>query len=472
MSTQKSAPTAPPGGLFAWVLLQVGQLAILVGNLIAVGLVVAIVKRRFSWRAFFAGTGVMVAGAAVTVAAVGSRDLQGWHDAALIGGILAAMAVGGLCIGRVGAKVGFWESYLAALVLLLLGFLHFGLGVDTVLRGGFSAFSGTLQALTGFDLAAIFKAHRVDAYADLWEPMSPGVRLLGPMWQRLVGLLGFGGLLTALMGGSVAFLLWSDHQEKSDGLQFEWLIAKRHLSGRRRGAVSITAYVAVLGIALGVAALVTVTAVMSGYQEDIQNKILSINAHLVVQKYGVDFEEYAHVAQLAQTVDQVLAASPFVFNEVMLSTGSEGIGVWLKGVDPRTAGAVTDIERTLCSSIDARGACVPHDHPEGALARVLAPQSRNLGSTSDADAPDAEVNHAQVPSLIVGAALLERLKVPIGAPVTLTTPAGMAGIRGHVPKRMDFRIGGVFRWACTNSTPIWPTSILHRRKPCSGWAKP
>ena len=429
----KSAAPSPQRGLFSWILLQLGQLVALLGNLVVIGLITAMVRRRFAWKAFFAGTAVMVGGSAAVLWGLQGYVFQHWHDTALMAGVLGAMGLGGVCIARIGVRVGFWESYLATLVLLALGMLHLGWGLPNLLGAMSQQVMAALRAWTHSDLWRQVDLRGSDTYADMWEPIPPGMRMLGPMWQRLLGLLGLVGFLVAVIGGSLGFLRWSDRHSKRDGLQMEWLIARRHLAGRG-GAVSITAYVAVLGIALGVAALVTVTAVMSGYQQDIQDKILSINAHLMVQKYGVDFEEYAKVENLARQVDQVTAVTPFVFNELMLSAGDDAIGVLLKGVVPKTAVTVTDIERTLCQSLTETGACVPFAQAKGALAQALAPSHEANSPTGSA-----------IPSVLVGAALLKRLKVPVGAPVSLTSPAGMAGIRGHIPKRMDFRIGGVFR---------------------------
>lgn len=189
----------------------------------------------------------------------------------------------------------------------------------------------------------------------------------------------------------------------------------------------MTALVALVGIALGVGALVTVTAVMSGYQEDIRQKILSTNAHFVVQKYGLDFSEYEQVASKVKTIAGVAAASPFVFNEALLGDGDRGMGVLIKGVTPSSAGEVTGIEQNLCTPT-ASGLCAysPTSQQRGRLTELL--------SSSDG-----------VSSIVLGSALFKKIGKPVGASLLLTTPVGIATARGSAPRRMQFRITGVFR---------------------------
>jgi len=212
------------------------------------------------------------------------------------------------------------------------------------------------------------------------------------------------------------------------GFGMEWMLASRHLTSKSGGPISVTATVAVVGVALGVASLVVVTAVMSGYQRDIRDRILSTNAHLVIQKYGIDFDSYRETMARAIKVPGVLAASPFTFNEVLIASGDHAVGVLLKGVDPVTAPHVTAIEENLCMDYDATGIC-HHGSAvasRGELQRLLNPT-------------------AAVPTIIVGAELLKKLGQQVGADVILTTPVGIAGARGNAPKRLPFRIAGVFR---------------------------
>lgn len=228
----------------------------------------------------------------------------------------------------------------------------------------------------------------------------------------------FLGFMLMLFVSSCTYLLYGEKNRWDTSFTAEWFVTKRHLAGKS-GLVSITAIVAVVGIALGVASLIVVTSVMSGYQLDIQNKILGTNAHLVVQKFGVDFSEYPMVTEKILATDGILAAAPFTFNEAILSDGKRGLGVLVKGINPKASDGVTGFARQLC----ADAMCTKMD-------------PHNMPTFAD---------DAQAPGVIVGFELFKQLHQPLGALVTLTTPLGIAAAGGQVPKRMQFRLQGVFR---------------------------
>ena len=404
MSSAEAPPCPPAPPLWRWGL---GQMALLGAGLLQVlggGVVHAIWRRRFSWRGFALALAVTVGGQAAVALAVVCRWLHadGLRDLLLWGSLLTVAALGGAAVATLGRRIALWESY--AVTLLAAGLW------TAILSGNL----GQRLPLGGGD---------GPGYADWAGQMAPGSQYLGPMWDRLLALAAVGSFLVALVGGSLAFLL---ARAAGGGLRHsaEWFVARRYLSGRREGAVSVTAGVAVLGVVLGVAALITVTAVMSGYQQDIQSKILATNAHLVVQKYGVDFNEHARVLAEARALPEVQAGSPFVFNEALLSGPERSMGVLLKGIDPTSALGVTDIGTQLCGAW-ADGRCVGAAAPPSALATWLAPV-------------------AGLPGLVVGQALFRRLGQPLGARLALTTPIGIAGARGNAPKRLDFRLAGVF----------------------------
>ena len=94
-------------------------------------------------------------------------------------------------------------------------------------------------------------------------------------------------------------------------MKFVWLIAWRHLRARRSKSVSLIAGVAVLGIALGVAVLSAVLAVTSGFQSAFREKVLGVNAHLLILKYGWDFTESREVITRSRATPGVVGAAPF-----------------------------------------------------------------------------------------------------------------------------------------------------------------
>ncbi len=126
-------------------------------------------------------------------------------------------------------------------------------------------------------------------------------------------------------------------------MKFVWLIAWRHLRARRSKSVSLIAGVAVLGIALGVAVLSAVLAVTSGFQSAFREKVLGVNAHLLILKYGWDFTEYREVITRSRATPGVVGAAPFLINPMMITRGDRISGVLVKGIDPELSRQVLDL---------------------------------------------------------------------------------------------------------------------------------
>ena len=124
-------------------------------------------------------------------------------------------------------------------------------------------------------------------------------------------------------------------------------IGWRHLRARKRGTVATIAAVAVGGVALGVGALLTVLSITTGFQREFRAKVLGVNAHVLVLKYGLDFEEYRDVVARAEAMPQVAGAAPFVVREMMAVSGDRIQGVLVKGVDPERVGRVLDLPKQL-----------------------------------------------------------------------------------------------------------------------------
>ena len=383
----------------AWSVAQVWQFLRLISQMLLLGALGAIWRREFHWIAFGAGLLCMVLGCW----GVGAWVIE-QEPVILWGGLGVVATLSGYVIGRAGSRVGLWESYLAVLLTAIVFGVEFSLGWTRLL--GLEAEEAT--------------------YFDVLNSIPSGVRLLGSLWDRLL-ILGAGvGFLLAVFGGSLAFLFNSDSKKFDARMGVEWGICSRHLRGRK-GGFSGTAVVAVLGICVGVGALVAVNGVMSGYQGDIQAKILSTNPHLVLQKYGIDFSEYQKAGKAGLAVEGVLAQTPFTFGEAMLSAGDRGIGVLLKGVEPISSGGVTGIEENLCVWDPERERCDKYGDTTLRLPDLL-----------------GEYDHS-IPRLVVGVELFKRINQPLGTRLYLTTPVGIAGARGNAPKRMLFELAGIFQ---------------------------
>lgn len=124
-------------------------------------------------------------------------------------------------------------------------------------------------------------------------------------------------------------------------MSFTWFVAKRYLwSKRRHPFVGVVSTISVLGILVGVAALITVLAVMNGFDEDLRSRIIGMRAHLVVEKEGV-FSDPAVVMKRLSSIRGVKGVSPYIEGQALLQSGDWGSGVLVRGIDPRTERSVT-----------------------------------------------------------------------------------------------------------------------------------
>jgi len=131
-------------------------------------------------------------------------------------------------------------------------------------------------------------------------------------------------------------------------VRYELFLALRYLNGLKRSQpfVSVIALISVLGVAVGVAALLVVLAVMSGFDADLESKIVGANPHLVVQADG-GVAQLESLMGIIRQVPGVVAAAPFVQTQVILKSGDQVTGVILRGVDPVAEPRVTGLKRAL-----------------------------------------------------------------------------------------------------------------------------
>src|SRR6476646_7150625 len=102
---------------------------------------------------------------------------------------------------------------------------------------------------------------------------------------------------------------------------FPLVLAVRYLRSKKQSFVSIGTVFAMLGVTLGVAALTIVMSVTGGFAEQFREKVLGVNAHVLILKYSFDFREYRDVMKKAEQVKGVVAAAPFVISPMMVTRG-------------------------------------------------------------------------------------------------------------------------------------------------------
>ncbi len=129
---------------------------------------------------------------------------------------------------------------------------------------------------------------------------------------------------------------------------FPLLLALRYLRSKKRQSVSVGTAFATIGVTLGVAALAIVMSVTGGFQEQFREKVLGVNAHVLVLKYSIDFREYRDVMKKCEKIPGVVGVAPFIINPMMVTHGDRtATGVLLKGVDPELMPKVLDLPKHI-----------------------------------------------------------------------------------------------------------------------------
>ena len=200
-------------------------------------------------------------------------------------------------------------------------------------------------------------------------------------------------------------------------LPYELLIGLRYLKAKRRHRfVSLNTFISVCGVTLGVAALIATLAVMTGFKEDLRDKIVGTNSHIVITDRTRDtMEDYQEIVDRVNQMPHVVASTPFLYNQVLLNSEGNAHGVVLRGIDPEQEGTVTNINRNMV---------------QGSLMSLEAPPD-----PSDATPP---------PGIIVGNELAARLATFVGGTINVISPTGTMGPLGIIPKIRKFEVVGVF----------------------------
>ena len=210
-------------------------------------------------------------------------------------------------------------------------------------------------------------------------------------------------------------------------LPYEVFIGLRYLRAKRRNrTISFNTLISILGVTIGVAALIATLGIMTGFKEDIQAKILGTNSHIIVTaRTGENIKDYAALIEKISSVRGVVAVTPFIFKQVLLTAQSGSHGVVLRGIDIQREQAVTDIARNLkAGSLEDLERLAPAQPP------------------SNEQVPPAEM--PPLPGIIIGRELSLRLGAFLGDRINVVSPVGPISALGMIPKVRGFRVAGVF----------------------------
>jgi lipoprotein-releasing system permease protein len=194
-------------------------------------------------------------------------------------------------------------------------------------------------------------------------------------------------------------------------MSFELFFSLRYLKAKRKqGFISIITGISVLGIMIGVMALIVVLAVMNGFREDLMKKILGVNSHLLIMSYKGGIEDTDEIVQKTLKVDGVVSATPFIYSQIMIKSYGNISGAILRGIDPVTAGSVIDIDSMIRS---------------GSLDVLTYTQAETKG-------------------IILGSELSKQIGAVPGDVVTLVSPMGKLTPLGRVANEGTFEVRALF----------------------------
>ena len=196
-------------------------------------------------------------------------------------------------------------------------------------------------------------------------------------------------------------------------LPYQLFIAVRYLRSKKKNkGISFNTAISIGGVAVGVMALLVVLSVMSGFREDLQKKILGATSHAVVLSYAGTIKDYRPLMEQIKTDPRVVSVAPFALGQVLISSGKNAHGIFMKGIDVAAEGRTTEILQHI--------------------------KFGKLPDTSKPAGPDG------IPWIMIGTELSGILGVFTGDMINVISPMGEIGPLGMLPKMKQFRVVAVF----------------------------
>ena len=232
-------------------------------------------------------------------------------------------------------------------------------------------------------------------------------------------------------------------------MRFEFFIASRYLRAKRKQAViGVITGISIAGVAAGVASLIIALAINNGFRQDLQDRLLGSTSHVnLMRTLGDGIRDWRPLIERLQKQPHVLAAAPDLYEQVLISIGSNARGAVLKGIVPQDERRVSDLLKSV----------------KQGSADALEPSASESGGNTDATSktadksvppphasasPDSleavEQRQASMPPLLLGKDMADELGAKVGSIVLVTSPQGELTPFGLVPKYVRFRVVGIF----------------------------
>ncbi|RZI69847.1 lipoprotein-releasing ABC transporter permease subunit [Variovorax guangxiensis] len=191
-------------------------------------------------------------------------------------------------------------------------------------------------------------------------------------------------------------------------LQLGWRYTRAGRATRRNGFISFISGVSMLGIALGVAALIIVLSVMNGFQKEVRDRMLGVVSHIeIFSRDGQALQEIGPIMDAARKNPQVIGVAPFITTQALIARGEDMKGALVRGIEPKLEPEVTDFATTA---------------QKGTLDKLVPGEF----------------------GIVLGGELARSLFVRAGDQVTLVAPGGQVTPAGVVPRLKQFTVVGTF----------------------------
>jgi lipoprotein-releasing system permease protein len=191
---------------------------------------------------------------------------------------------------------------------------------------------------------------------------------------------------------------------------FEWFISLRYLRAKRKQKfISLITIISILGVTVGVMALIVVLSVFTGFTEGLRDQIIGVNAHALVQRHGGTIADTAGVTAKIEAMEDVEATTPYIYAQALITSAAHSTGVVLRGIDAPSAMRVLSIGQKMIA-----------------------------GQLLDLDRPQ------DIPAIVLGRDMARQLQVGVGSKVRLISPNGPLSPMGVLPKIRTCILVGIF----------------------------
>ncbi|MDQ3820157.1 MAG: ABC transporter permease, partial [Acidobacteriota bacterium] len=252
-------------------------------------------------------------------------------------------------------------------------------------------------------------------------------------------------------------------------MPYELFLAIRYLRARRpRRLARVTALAAVLGIAIGVAALTVSLALSNGFSDEMRDKILRGTAHItLMRRDGQQIPGWRELIDRIRRVEGVEDASPTTYDGALLSTSAGSSYAILRGLDREQARGLADVRRTITA-----GSVEPLLNEPSPFANNQPSDKKPGEESSPITSFDEIPSAAATPNAVIGAELASRTNLHVGDTATVISGEATLTPVGLAPRYRRIRVAGIFQSGLYEYDSSWVYVSLDTAASFAGASEP